>query len=378
MDAVIEEAVAALEPDSTVYVADENLRVVHTNDHWQRFAHDNKGAELAGPEWNTHLLDNMSGKERERWASIYSLLLSGELSHYEEDFICSSPEEHRIYRLRSTPVKGEDGATLLIHHTVRIDDKAGEREAMRVRLRTLDTDPKQVENEYRSRVLDSQVAVPGFRVAQFVRPLDDVGGDIVWHRRYAGGTTDLILADAMGHGVEASLHAAKMVMMLDSLAAPYRQPQDILASLNRGMLRHRPEHETAFATGILFRFQHGSSVIRCTNFGHNSPIFSRSGEVSMGAGLALGITDSIPIWPEIELDLQEHGTRFLVFSDGITEQFDSQGQMYGSKGLIGALKGSLDIDLESMLDQIVDDWTAFRGNAVIKDDQVLLALQFME
>ena len=141
------------------------------------------------------------------------------------------------------------------------------------------------------------------------------------------------------------------------------------------MLRHRSEHESAFATGILLRFQPGSSILRCTNFGHNAPIFSRSGEVPMEAGLALGITDSIPVWPEFELDLDQHGTRFLVFSDGITEQFDAQGAMYGSGRLMAALQGSLDLDLDAMLDWIVDDWTAFRGNAVIKDDQALVALE---
>ncbi len=375
MEAVIERIVPDLCPDSTLYVADENLQVVYTNEQWRRFARDNKGTELVGPAWNTNLLDNMSGTHRERWASIYDLLLRGELSHYEEDFICSSPKEHKIYRLRSTPVPGDNGGNLLVHHTVRIDDNATEREAMRGRLHDLDSSPESVVREYRTRVLNPRVSVPGFCVAQYMRPLGDVGGDVVWHRQYADGTTDLILADAMGHGLEACLHAAKMALMLDSLAAPYRQPQDILASLNRGMLRHRAVHESAFATGIMFRFQHGSSMLRCANFGHHAPIFSRSGEVPLEAGLALGIVDSIPVWPEIELDLEQHGTRFLVFSDGITEQFDTQGEMYGSERLTRALHGSLDLDLDAALHRVVNDWTAFRGNAVIKDDRALIALE---
>lgn len=377
-EGLIERIVPDLLPDSTLYVADKNLQVIYTNEQWNRFARENKGAELAGPAWNTNLLDNMSGKERERWASIYDLLLRGELSHYEEDFICSSPGERRIYRLRSTPVTGDDGATVLVHHTVRVDDKATEREAMRGRLKDLDSDPARVAREYRTRVLDPRIAVPGFRVEQHVKPLEDVGGDVVWHRQYGDGTTDLILADVMGHGLEACLYAAQMVVMLDSLAAPYRQPQDILASLNRGMLRHRSEHESAFATGIMIRFQPSSSILRCANFGHHAPIFSRSGEVPMEAGLALGIVDTIPVWSEIELDLEQHGTRFLLFSDGITEQFDTRGEMYGNDRLTQALHGSLDLELDTALHRIIDDWTAFRGDALIKDDQALIALELVQ
>ena len=146
----VEELLPELVPESAVYVADEDLRVVYTNDEWSRFAGANEGMALVGPALDTNLLDNMSAKERERWESIYRLLLDGELSHYEEDFICSSPRERRIYRLRSTPLKQENGGTLLLHHTVRVDDKAEEREDMRRRLKALDFDLAQVKREYKS------------------------------------------------------------------------------------------------------------------------------------------------------------------------------------------------------------------------------------
>ncbi|MFT6108284.1 MAG: hypothetical protein ACJA2W_001195 [Planctomycetota bacterium] len=377
MKTAIEQLLPEMAPGTALYVANQDLRVVYTNDEWRRFALGNEGMELAGPAWDTNLLDSMSGKERERWSAIYGLLLDGQLSHYEEDFICSSPDERRIYRLRSTPVKNEDGSTLLVHHTVRVDDKAEEREDMRRRMKALELDPEQVKREYTSRVLEPRIGVPGFRVAQYAKPLEDVGGDVLWHRQYEDGTTDVLLADAMGHGIEASIHAAKMVMMLESLATLYRKPQDILASLNRGMLRHRLEHESAFASGILLRFQRGTSVVRCTNFGHTAPIFSRSGEVPLPFGIALGIVDTIPVWSEMELDLTEHGTRFLVFSDGITEQFNAQGELFGTDRLIQSFHASLDLELDAMVDRIIQDVNAFRGDALVKDDQTLIAFELV-
>lgn len=377
MKTEIEQFLPEMTPGTALYVANQDLRVVYANDEWRRFALGNEGMELAGPAWDTNLLDSMSGKERERWSAIYGLLLDGQLSHYEEDFICSSPDERRIYRLRSTPVKKEDGSTLLVHHTVRVDDKAEEREDMRRRMKALELDPEQVKREYTSRVLEPRIGVPGFRVAQYAKPLEDVGGDVLWHRQYEDGTTDVLLADAMGHGIEASIHAAKMVMMLESLATLYRKPQDILASLNRGMLRHRLEHESAFASGILFRFQRGTSVVRCTNFGHTAPIFSRSGEVPLPFGIALGIVDTMPVWSEMELDLTEHGTRFLVFSDGITEQFNAQGELFGTDRLIQSFHASLDLELDAMVDQIIQDVNAFRGDALVKDDQTLIAFELV-
>jgi len=377
LDAELERLAREVTADGTLYVADENLRVVYTNDHWQSFARDNRAPELTALPIGTQLLEGMNGVQRARWTSIYELLLTGQLSHYEEDFICSSPAERRIYRLRSTPVRRADGGTLLVHHTVRIDDRAEEREGMRLRLRALDTDPQQVRREYQQRVLQPQIAIPGFRVTSFLRPLEDVGGDLLWHRAYDDGQTDVVLADVMGHGDEASVHATKMVMMLDSLAAPYRQPQDILASLNRGMLRHRAEHESAFASGIMFRFQRGSSRVRCANFGQGAPIFSRSGETLQDVGLALGIVDTIPVWPEVELDLHEHGARLLAFSDGITEQFNSEGAMYGCERLTRVFQASNDHELETVVPAILADLESFRGAALIKDDQTMLVVELL-
>ena len=246
---------------------------------------------------------------------------------------------------------------------------------MRRRLPRLELDPEEVEREYTDRVLKSRVDVPGFRVAQHVEPLEHVGGDVLWHRNYDDGTTDVLLADAMGHGVEAGIHAAKLVTMLESLAAPYRTLQDILASLNRGMLRHRLEHESAFASGLFFRFRLGASVVRCANFGHTPPIFSGSGEVPLPTHLALGIVDTIPVWSETELDLAIHGTRFIAFSDGITEQFDPAGEMDGTERLERTFAASLDLELDAMVARIVQDLNAFRGDALVKDDRTLIAFE---
>ena len=48
----------------------------------------------------------------------------------------------------------------------------------------------------------------------------------------------------------------------------------------------------------------------------------------------------------------------------------------GAWPAMGGRRGPQDrLSSDAMLDWIVDDWTAFRGNAVIKDDQALVALE---
>lgn len=376
MESELERHLPDVEAGATLYVADEDLNVVFTNEEWRRFARGNKGESIAVPDSDAHLLENMSGKARARWTSIYGLLLDGELPSYEEDFVCSSPGERRVFRLRITPAPRADGdGTWLVHHTVRVDDRPDEAAAMRRRLRRLATDPERAARDYRARVLTRRVDVPGFRTAQYLEPLDDVGGDVLWHRRHPDGTTDVVHADAMGHGSEAAARAARLVVLLEGLAAPERAPDEVVAQLNRAMVRHTPGHETVYATGIYFRFRPGSPALACSNFGHERPLFSRTGPVELEPGLPVGMVDAGKRWHTTRLDLEEHGRRFLVFSDGITEQFGPAGAMFGTGRLLDSFRRHLAREPDAMVRAIVDDVERFRADAIVKDDRTLLALE---
>jgi sigma-B regulation protein RsbU (phosphoserine phosphatase) len=94
-------------------------------------------------------------------------------------------------------------------------------------------------------------------------------------------------------------------------------------------------------------------------------------------GPPVGLVEELE-WPESELDLAEHGTRFLVFSDGITEQFNPEGEMFGDDRLVRAFRRHLERPLADMVDRIVEDLNDFRGPALVKDDQTLLALDFVD
>jgi serine phosphatase RsbU (regulator of sigma subunit) len=112
--------------------------------------------------------------------------------------------------------------------------------------------------------------------------------------------------------------------------------------------------------------------------GHEGPIFSRTGEVKIENGPPVGLLEEMGPWPDNAIDLVEHGTRFLVFSDGIIEQFNIGGEMFGTDGLLRAFRNNLDRPLDDMVRRIVDELGRFRGSALTKDDQTLLALELID
>ena len=91
----------------------------------------------------------------------------------------------------------------------------------------------------------------------------------------------------------------------------------------------------------------------------------------------MGLADEVQPWPESRIDMVEHGNRFLVFSDGITEQFNVEGEMFGIARLVRAFRKYLDMPLDDMLAKIVRELNGFRRSALVKDDQTLFALEFV-
>ncbi len=364
-------------PDDTLYVADRDLNIVYSNDEWSRFASENKGDRLFASDWNRNLLANLSGSQRDRWRHIYDLLLEGRLPHHDETMNCSSPEERRIYRLRVTPQTDASGRVAwLVHHNVRVDGEHHAVQRVDPQLRELD-DERKLERSFRRRIVDREVRIPSFEVAVHYEPLEQIGGDLVWHREYPDGVCDLVHADVVGHGLEAGRLAAKMMVMLDELASIDLSPRHTVAALNRALGRIVPEESVMFATGLCFRFEHDRQRVTCCSFGHEGPIFSRAGPVHVPPGYPVGLALSEKPWAETELDLRELGTRFLVFSDGMTEQFDADGVMFEVEGLEKAFRRHLDASLDDMVRAIVQEVARFRGDALVKDDQTLLALEFV-
>ena len=146
-----------------------------------RFASKNKGGKILVNDWNSNLLENMNGKEKERWKHIYRLLLERRDPHHKENFVCSSPVERRIYQLRITPKRDDDGnVAWLVHHTLRIDKTQDLLALLGNCVGKID-DVNRVTQEYRQRIIKRKIRIPRFRAARRLRPLEDIGGDLLRH-----------------------------------------------------------------------------------------------------------------------------------------------------------------------------------------------------
>jgi hypothetical protein len=362
-------------PNQAIYIVDRQLNLVEVNEQWADFARSNRGQMLLTERVPRNLLQSMSGSARARWESIYQLLLNGQLSSHEEQFNCSSPTERRTYRLRITPQVDASGTVQrLVHQTVPVDDDGAAKRRVE-ELAKLRDDPASIHRSYRTRVIERRIEIAAFDTSRHFRPLGQSGGDMLWHRGYADGRVDLVIADAMGHGESAGVLATQLSYLLDEVAKSDRQPMQIVAALSEASRPLIDQQGSGFATGLFLRFDSRGQRMTACNFGHDAPIFSHSGQIRMKHGPPVGLDPGLGDWSQITLDFAEHGRRFIIFTDGITEQFNIDGRMFTVAGLERVFRQNLDSPLPRMVEQVVKVVENFQGEAITKDDQTLLAIE---
>jgi sigma-B regulation protein RsbU (phosphoserine phosphatase) len=89
-------------------------------------------------------------------------------------------------------------------------------------------------------------------------------------------------------------------------------------------------------------------------------------------GLPLGVSAVIPVSDECQTLAFREGDRIYLFSDGLTEVADGEGNFFGTDQLVRSLAAlSADGDLTAVLAQLAE----FHGGTEFADDMTLVELR---
>lgn len=177
------------------------------------------------------------------------------------------------------------------------------------------------------------------RFTTIYTPHDIVGGDYLALRQLDGDRYGFLLADAMGHGVAAALYT----MHLSSLWTRFHErllvgPAEFAATVN-GELGKVVKDES-FATAVCGVIDVAQGTLRFASAGGPPVVVFRSdGRIEQieSPGTPFGIIEDIA-YDEVETELAA-GDTLLIFSDGLFEIHNAEGELLGIDGLIRILQG---------------------------------------
>jgi phosphoserine phosphatase RsbU/P len=203
------------------------------------------------------------------------------------------------------------------------------------------------------------------------QPAGIVGGDYCEIVPSAdGGSLFFALGDVTGKGVAASLLMTHLSAIFRSLLSLDLPLAEMMARANRLFCESTPA--THCATMVSGKTA-GSGVDLC-NAGHCRPlVLRRDGTERVdSSGVPLGLfCGSRYSIQHIALDA---GESLVLYSDGITEAQDPEGNAYEEERLIGCLRGSAAPDAIAMADRVVRDVAQFRQAVPQQDDMTVLIL----
>jgi len=176
------------------------------------------------------------------------------------------------------------------------------------------------------------------------------------------------VGDVAGKGVAASLLMTHLSAIFRSLLSLDLPLAEVISRANRLFCESTPA--THYATLVAGRTT-GKGVDLC-NAGHCRPLLLRPDGADRieATGLPLGLfCDCRHTVRHIRLD---PGDSLVVYTDGITEAQDPEGNAYEEERLIRSLHGQAERDARAVVDGVLRDVARFRDAGPPQDDMTLL------
>jgi PAS domain S-box-containing protein len=228
----------------------------------------------------------------------------------------------------------------------------------------------------------------GLRVAALALPSQQVDGDFYGFFRHAPWCMDLFVGDVMGKGTPAALlGAATKIILIQQLARLMTLARGdelpptsaIVSGAHAGVVRELIELES-FVTLCYGRFDLNRNVLEFVDCGHTGVIHfaASTGACSVlhGDNLPLGIREG-ERYVEVSA-LFDPGDVFILFSDGITEASNTNGELFGVGRLLECVRINRDRQPEDLVELIRSAVVQFSGSERMKDDLTCVAVKVVD
>lgn len=215
----------------------------------------------------------------------------------------------------------------------------------------------------------------GLDIAALSIPCNALGGDMCDVKKIDQNHTIALLYDVAGHGVSSALIAAFAKASFSKIVTHAFKPSKILSLLNDEIIKVTPA--ALYLTAFLMIYDKRSHKITYSGAGHLPQLYysKEKDEVSLlrSEGMPIGMMGDL-VYKDIELQVGE-GDSIILFTDGFTETFNSEEEMFGKERMVESLYEFKNNNSNDIVRKIVDKVNDFRGHKINEDDICILVLK---
>ena len=213
-----------------------------------------------------------------------------------------------------------------------------------------------------------------FQLYALLRPARTVGGDLYYFQQ-TDAVLNFILGDVSDKGVPAALFMAKTVTLYTRALRDKLTPGQTFTMMNEILVENNDA--CMFVTALCGSIDLDTGSVVMSNAGHMDPIIKDSNntrEHEIKGATALGLMDAVE-YPDVAFQL-DHNTSMIMYTDGISEAHDIDGNQYSDEKLIDLITNIDTVNSEEAGNKIIESVDEFADKAEQFDDITILIIRY--
>lgn len=203
-------------------------------------------------------------------------------------------------------------------------------------------------------------------------PAKNIGGDL-YDYTVRNGKLYFCIGDVSGKGMPAALFMGMTTVLFRHTINEehLNSPSEIISEINNSLSLENPECMfVTFFAGIL---DLNTGQLDYCNAGHNTPMLNDK-YINDALAMPMGIDSDMNY--ETETITLNHGDKFFLYTDGVTEAMNVDGVCYGEERLSKLMSDSNAISVNQTIKNVTDDIIAFAAGAEQHDDITMLCIKY--
>ena len=204
----------------------------------------------------------------------------------------------------------------------------------------------------------------------------EVGGDFYDFYKLNDNTAVFLVADVSGKGIPAAMFMMTAKTIIKDLAERGLEVNEVLTEANEKLCENN--ESGMFVTVWMGVLDLTTGNLKYANAGHNPPLLlHENGDFEFlrtRAGFVLGGMDGVNY--RINEIILSAGDRIFLYTDGVTEATNTEGELYGEERLMEFMNKNCSTEAQRLLKELKENIDGFVGGAPQFDDITMLMLDY--
>ncbi len=233
----------------------------------------------------------------------------------------------------------------------------------------------QVAHDIQMNILPQELPVlPGFSFGAHLLPARSVGGDFYDFIPLSTGRIGIMIGDVTDKGIPAAIFMAQVHAFLRVEAERNLEPVTVLRNVNRHLMKM--SQHGLFVTVLYGILDNQSGDFSYTRAGHELPLLCSPEHdahlLPKSTGQPLGIFEE-PKLDQGAVHLNPSSS-LLLYTDGVTDEYDSSGNSYGLTGLMADMQSRAASSAQANCNHILQQAIEHLSGTSQDDDITLVAI----